>query len=155
MMQMQNFSKDFVIRTKEIIENNEITKANKNDVTLLLNCLLGLISVATETTKSSETDFIAACVRKLDEMNVVQKYKNDDKTFRALKNALSHVHIEPGNVDGKIEHVIFGDKYSRKESSFHTELKFTVEQLREYALFVADLHLEREKTRFNKIPDSN
>lgn len=147
---MQDFNKEFVLRTKAIIENKEIEKATEYDVTLLLNCLFGLISVATEATESNETDFIDACVRKLYEMNVVQKAVNDEKTFRALKNALSHIHIEPNNANNEIKHVIFGDKYSRKEADFHTELKFTVEQLRAYALFVADLHLARRNNLLHK-----
>ena len=145
-MMMKNFEKDFVERTKSIIENQRVQQDEKYEVTLLLNCLLGLISVAVENTDlmdSNETPFMKTCVEKLDEMGVLTKTTDEKKTFRAIKNALSHVHIELGNYEGKINKVTFGDKRDRNAKDYHTILEFTVKQLREYALFIADLHLER------------
>ena len=43
---MHNFDKDFVKRTKNIIEN--ISKSTEYDVTLLLNCLLALVTLPLE-----------------------------------------------------------------------------------------------------------
>ena len=142
-MQMKDFSKEFVLRTKAIIESKETAKATEYEVTLLLNCLLGLIVVATEATELSETDFIDECVRKLKSMGVILKSENDKKTFRALKNALSHTHIKIGNENGVITKIQFEDKLNGVS---HTKLEFSVKQLEDFALFVANQHLNRKKS---------
>lgn len=77
-------------------------------------------------------------------MDVIIKETDEDKTFRTIKNAVSHMHIEPVNHDQKISGVIIRDKRPGAQE-FHTELLFSTEQLKEYALFVADLHLQRYK----------
>ena len=112
------------------------------DVTLLLNCLLGLVSLPTERTRSNSTLFKNECVNKLKIMGVIIKSTDDDKTFRTVKNALSHMNIATQNKDGAVDSIIIRDRQNRN-SPVHTELHFTVPQLREFALFVADKHLER------------
>ena len=52
------------------------------------------------------------------------------------------MNIAPQNKDGVIDSIIIKDRQDRR-STVHTELRFTVSQLREFALFVADKHLER------------
>ena len=141
-MEIKKFDKEFVERTKRIIE---ATPQDYNyEVTLLLNCLNGLISLPTERTKNRNPSFKESCVKKLKQMGVISRETNDDKTFRALKNAVSHMYIEPVNQDQKICGVIFKDKLKGAEE-FHTELSFSVAELREYALFVANQHLQRYK----------
>ena len=75
-------------------------------------------------------------------MGVIINYTNDDKTFRTVKNALSHMNIQTQNSDGVVETIIIRDRKDKK-TPFHTELRFTVMQLKEFALFVADKHLDR------------
>lgn len=140
-MEMLNFKKDFVQRTKEIV--NENCNANNDyEVSLLINCLCGLVSLPTEDTDNSEEEFISEVVEKLKEMSVVKIQTEDKKTFRALKNALSHMHILVGNEMGKIVKVGFKDKLPGSDK-FHTEFEFSVENLKDFALYVADMHLKR------------
>ena len=89
-MEIKYFDKEFVERTKYIVQTqckDEFTY----DVTLLLNCLLGLVSLPTERTKPNSTLFKNECVNKLKSMGVIINSTDDDKTFRTVKNALSHM----------------------------------------------------------------
>lgn len=140
-MEMKNFNKEFVQRTKEIV--TDLCQDDfKYDVTLLLNCLLGLVSLPTERTARGVDIFQTDCVKKLKDMGVVMKSTSDEQTFRTVKNALSHMYIEPCNEGGNIEQIILKDRISRT-APVHTELKFSVENLKEFALYVADKHLKR------------
>ena len=104
--------------------------------------MLGLVSLPTERTKPGQNSFKQECVNKLKNMGVIVNSTDDDKTFRTVKNALSHMNIAPQNKDGVIDSIIIKDRRDRN-SQFHTELHFTVPQLKEFELFVADKHLER------------
>ena len=140
-MEMNYFDKQFVERTKNIVET--LCKDDyEHDVSLLLNCLLGLVSLPTERSKYTDIKFKATCVAKLQSMGVIVSSTDDNKTFRTLKNAISHMYIEPLNDHGEIQSIIFEDRENRDQPA-HTKLKFTVTQLKEFALFVADKHLER------------
>ena len=140
-MEITNFDKQFVERTSMIVQN-QCTDGFEYNVTLLLNCLVGLVSLPTERTKPGNTPFRILCVEKLKSMGVVIASTNDEKTFRTIKNALSHMYIEPQNKEGLISSVIIKDRKTRKAQA-HTELRFTISQLKEFALFVANQHLKR------------
>lgn len=140
-MKMQKFEKEYVQRTKIIIE--KMPQDFKYEVTLLLNCLNGLISLPTERTPNGDS-FSQNCIDKLKEMHVIIKETSEEQTFRTIRNAIAHANIEPENQDAVIHSVILRDK-KPKSSQYHTKLRFTVEQLKEYALFVADQHLQRYK----------
>ncbi len=141
-MEMKDFKKDFVLRTKKLITDLCDDEFEYN-VTLLLNCLMGLICLPVEETDKKDHIFVPNCVQKLKEMYVLGKNNNDDwQIFRSLKNAMSHMHVEVKSCEGCIRHIGLWDKYP-KASENHTELLFTIEQLREYALYVADEHLKR------------
>ena len=147
-MQMKEFDRDFVERTKWIIENVKCPY----EVTLLLNCMLGLVNLPIEQTGNNDGDeaFKSACVQKLDKMGVViKKNINKDKVFRSPKNAVSHLHICPTSMGDSIEKIILSDMLE-KNAQPHTQLEFTVDQLREFAQFVADKHLERLDGAHNK-----
>ena len=69
-MEMVEFDREFVERTKWIIENTSC----KYEITLLLNCMLALVALPTERTKSKgDADFQNRCVSKLKEMKVIEK----------------------------------------------------------------------------------
>lgn len=140
-MEIKYFDKEFVERTKNIVQT-QCKDDFEYDVTLLLNCMLGLVSLPTERTKPGQNPFKQECVNKLKNMGVIVNSTDDDKTFRTVKNALSHMNIAPQNKDGVIDSIIIKDRCD-SNSQFHTELHFTVPQLKEFALFVADKHLER------------
>ena len=141
------FEKEFVARTKCIVKTlckDEFIY----DVTLLLNCLLGLVSLPTEHTETNDDLFKNMCVNKLKDMDVIRKHTDDHKTFRTIKNALSHMNIKPQNKGGVVDSIIIEDR-SDRGSPPHTELHFTVLQLQEFALFVADKHLEHLSNKGN------
>lgn len=151
-MEIVQFDREFVERTKWIVKNVSC----KYNITLLLNCMLALVSLPTERTKGkqngtvADAEFQKNCVDKLKAMKVISTQTSDVKTFRAIKNALSHMYIEPVNQDALITCVKICDKEPNQEH-YHTELNFSVEQLEEFALYVADLHLERFKNAKNTV----
>lgn len=104
--------------------------------------MLGLISLPTERTKPNQISFKKECVNKLKNMGVIVYNTDDDKTFRTINNALSHMNMAPQNKDGIVDSIIIRDRQNRR-SPVHTELQFTVSQFKEVALFVADKHLQR------------
>ena len=108
----------------------------------MLNCLVGLISLPTERTDPNNNAFISTCVDKLKEMGVITHFTSDEKTFRTIKNAISHMYIDAHNTSGIIASIVLADRL-RRNMDAHTELHFTINQLKEFALFVADKHLER------------
>ena len=139
-MEMGNFDKDFVERTKWIVENISC----QYEITLLLNCMLALVSLPIEKTETggNSSEFRRKCVEKLSELGVIEENTSPDKIFRAVKNALSHMYIEPVSQNQKITSIKIWDKLPGTERC-HTRLNFSVSQLKEFALYVADLHLER------------
>lgn len=142
-MEIKDFDKQFVERTKYIIENSTSIES-KYEITLLVNCLLALIVLPTERTSNISKDgtFKSVVVSKIKHMDVIQVPSDDNKLFRTIKNAISHMHIEIQNKNGKISEVVFRDKLPNS-NCYHTILKFAPSQLKEFALFVADKHLER------------
>ena len=144
-MEIKNFDKEFVERTKKIIENSLIVK-NEYDITLLINCMLALVVLPIEKTSESNKKFQDEITNKLKEMDVVKKSTNEGSLFRAIKNALSHLHIEIKNKNGIIYKIIFRDKKHNK-SECHTMLEFDTTQLKEFAVYVANQHLERLSNR--------
>ena len=145
-MEIINFKKEFVERTKDNLEEiPRITRRyeeNIFEVTLLINSLIGLVSLPTEMTIPHDKEFKSKCVEKLKELSVIKYYSDDEKLFRALKNAISHMNITVVNEYRTIKSIIIKDR-TNASSPYHTELEFSIENLREFALFVADLHLQR------------
>lgn len=140
-MKYKNFKKDFVKRTIMIIES---ASNCQYEVTLLVNCLMGLVGLPTEKTpQTTDAKFIQTCVTELHRIHAVTKDSGDNqKTFRALRNAVAHMRISMSNEGGKIDSIQFCDAVNEAANS-HTELSFTVQLLKEYALFVANEYLKR------------
>lgn len=145
-MEYSNFKKDFVSRTINILEDT--SKKTQYEVTLLLNCLLGLMVFPIESTKSNKNcELKVNCVKKLIKMEVIKKPKlvtNLDyyKIFKSMRNAVSHGHIETSGTNDYIEGIKFSDFDCNNLDEPHTCLEFNVEQLKEYALYVATQYLE-------------
>lgn len=152
-MEIVNFDKEFVERTKWIVNNLSC----QYEITLLLNCMLALVALPTERTKgqqngtATDDEFQKNCINKLKEMGLLDGQKSSDRQiFRTVKNALSHMYIEPVNQNQMITCVKICDKVPG-EDRYHTELNFSVEQLKEFALYVADLHLARFENEKNVV----
>ena len=141
---MSEFSKDFVKDIAQRTKNNLEAYKGEYEITLLINCMLALVSLPTGKTCSEYKGriFRKCIVNKMMHMNVIVSSTNENKTFRAVKNALSHMNIEIKNVGGKVSEILFLDKHP-DSNHYHTILKFNTQQLREFALFVANKHLER------------
>lgn len=134
-MQFENFQKNFVDRTIKILE--DLSDETDYEVTLLINCLYGLIFFPTE--HQYERKFYKYqkyVISKIYEYGDVMQKQDDSKTFRCIKNALSHLNIQTSNENGIITHILFKDKIPGEES-YHTEIQFSVEKLRLYALDIA------------------
>lgn len=141
MASIGKFDKEFVERTIEIIEN---CKGDfEYSFTLLLNCMQGLNNLPVEK-RSKGTEFERLYVEKIKEMKVLSLELDDDKTFRAVKNGFSHMRLEPVNNNGVFEAITINDVNTyQNDKRIHTSMTFTYNQLKEFALFVAKLHLER------------
>ena len=113
--------------------------------------MLALVALPTEKTSNSQRnkDFKSSIINKLNNMGVIKKTTDEDKLFRTIKNALSHMHIEIKNNKGQISEILFWDKI-KDSNEYHTILKFTPRQLKEFALFVADKHLKRLSNKNNQ-----
>lgn len=148
-MEIKALDKEFVQRTKAVIEELYETGCTY-EVTLLINCMLALVALPIERSSNSSRnkDFRSAIKEKLRELKVVEKSNDDTKLFRSIKNALSHMHIEIKNSNGKINEVWFWDvDFDKKRphtiKQAHTVLRFSISQLKEFAIFVANKHLDR------------
>lgn len=141
-MQIDNFEKEFVERTKEIIDNISCIHDFKYEVTLMINCLAGLVMLPTERMQNKD-EYINCCVDKLKELDCIKTDQTNEKNkiFRTLKNSISHMNIEIVNDGGFISKIIFSDRDNR-HNPFHTVLEFSIEKLKKYALFMADEYLK-------------
>ncbi len=123
-MEMKNFDKEYVQRTKKIIET--MPKDYEYEVTLLLNCLNGLICLPIEKEPDKASAFEKECVDKLKELGAIIKETSDEKTFRTVRNAIAHAHVEPKNDDSRIQSLELIDIYPRtaRTGECHTKYIF-------------------------------
>ena len=138
-MELPDFRVDFVDRTIEIID--KLSEKTDYEVTLLINCLFGLIVIPTEVdyrklNANYKEDFVNFCTMKLNQYSTVTKRKSRRQLARCMKNALSHLNIDTVPKDCEISAVIFKDKL-KDATEFHTEIEFTVDDLKHFALDMA------------------
>lgn len=142
-MMMEEFERDFVIRTKYTIEKE--AKYNTYEITVLLNSLLGLLSFPIEN-RTKNTKFRKACLNYLTKnLKVTFKSHNDftpneSKKFRAIRNAIAHGHIELFG-ESKIEKIKLWNTISSTNHKMGISYEFTTNTLKKFALFVADKYL--------------
>lgn len=142
---MKNFNKEFVQRTRGILEkyyDNE-----KDEVTLLLNCLSALVSLPIEREKDEDSieaeEFQEDCVNMMKQL-IKKPYTNKDETnfFRNIRNSIAHLNIklEPNN--GIIDSVTL---WSRNSNTGKIVLKIniSVDNLKKFAEYVAQEYLDR------------
>ncbi len=157
-MEYKDFNIDFVERTKEILEK----LSNKTDfeVTLLINCLFGLIVIPTESqdllNDKQKNEYKKYFIEQLNRhISPGQNKVNDDQSVRFMRNALSHLHFQVGSDGGNISMVKFIDidfykKNNKKKKNrvpynkpnADTEIELTVDALREFAHEMATKFLE-------------
>lgn len=149
MAEMKDFKKDFVNRTIDILNRCETN--TEYNVTLLLNCLMGLIVQPIEDKKRQKNQDImqykSDCVNKLKELsgNTFEASLNsmDDEIFRNIRNSIAHLNVELGCFKGTINKVSFSNKKNGNVGKETLKYTLSVNDLKEFALFVATEYLNR------------
>lgn len=143
-----DFEVEFVKRTIDLIDL--LSDSTNMEVTLLINCLYGLIVIPTEKRYSAEKfrKYQKFCIAQINQYaksiklhNINNSNNTDKQLVKCMKNALSHLHIEIASDLGQIAMVKFRDK-GKTDLEYHTELEFTVENLKNYALEIANAYLQ-------------
>ena len=116
---------------------------------MLINCLYGLVVIPTEKRycDNNYEEYKAYCTQQIKKLGKIICNDDPDKIFWSLRNALAHKRIFIDSQDGKINKVIFRDKNTFEKGNMHksyvhTAVEFTVENLKEYALDVAEYYLQ-------------
>ena len=154
------FDIQFIERTRKIIDGYKGTY----NITLLLNCLLGLIVLPSEFYKRKARTFFDADIADIPELNDlvngitfnptkrqngnwVADRKNLRNLVKKVRNGVSHQQIECIDDNGKWDKVVIKDFNSYNQNNLELEVSWTPKQLKEFALFVADNY----KTEIEKI----
>jgi hypothetical protein len=140
-MEYKRFDTDLIERTRDIIR--ELSDKTDKEVTLLINCLYGLVIIPTEKRYNDNLydEYKKYCQDKIMEFGFIRKNDDSDRLFRSIRNALAHKRIRVENQNGKIAKIILSDKKTNNADP-HTIVEFTVDELKQYALDVADYYLE-------------
>lgn len=145
MSEYKKFRYDFVFRTRQIVQ--DIPADYCYDVTLLLNCLLGLMAYPIEVKKAdvdgddNALKFTSSCVKKARDLGTDIKTERDDvKFFTALRDAIAHGYITPHPSGSKVSSITLQDR-PLNSSVFDFKITFTIPALKELALYIADQYL--------------
>ncbi|MFM8911949.1 MAG: HEPN family nuclease [Flammeovirgaceae bacterium] len=157
------FDIEFIERTKKVIQEY---KGNYN-ITLLLNCLSGLIVLPSEYYKRKSRIFFEKDTSEFKELtglldnatfNPTKRKNNiwiaDKKSLKNLikkvRNGVSHQQIECVGNNGKWQSVVLRDINTYNLNNIELEVTWTTKQLKTFALFVADSYLIEIKKIENK-----
>ena len=158
MTMMKKFDKEFIERTLEILEN--LSSKTEYEVTLLLNCLLALVTLPIEREKESDlVEFQRICNRKLKELKNPELYIGKKLSrkyfFRNIRNSIAHLYIDPKpNTNGKyIDGVILRNYTDSGNCNFL--ISISVENLKKFAVFVAEEYLKILNEKELKLEDKN
>jgi len=147
---------DFVDRTKQIIEqyDNGIipTEKEKYEVTLFLNCLVGLLilpqqkwydDLPTNITTSNDWGIDEAEIKIIKNPNLKEEDKTIANIARHLRNSVAHYRFEVFSDEKKeIQEIKFTD-FKGKEKTF--EAKISVESLRKFTEKLTDVLMKKMK----------
>lgn len=136
-MDYKEFNVDFVERTERIIR--ELSDKTEYEVTLLINCLFGLIVIPTENHYKGYKKYERYCIEQLRKYSHIFKETDDYKLVKCMKNALSHLNIEIATEEGIISGIKFRDRYPDAKN-YHTEIIFEISDLQRYALDIASYY---------------
>jgi len=148
------FDIEFIERTKKVIEEYKGTYS----ITLLLNCLLGLIVLPSEYYKRRSRSFFEKDCTEFKELkglldnatfNPTKRRNNnwvaDNKSLKTLikkvRNGVSHQQIECVGNNGKWQSVTIKDINTFNQNNIELQVTWTTKQLRNFALFVANSYL--------------
>lgn len=149
MAEMKKFETDFVKRTKDILNNN--VDIEEYEVTFLLNCLLGMVTLPVEIEKDKKSEksmkFQNDCIKKLKELSqeLIWKENNDNQLFRNIRNAIAHLNISfKLNSYKNIEYVVLKNKKNGRTGKCTFQVTISVNNLKKFAEYVAQEYLDRK-----------
>jgi len=144
MSEMNNFKKDFVYRTLDILEKYD----GKCEVTLLLNCLCGLVTFPIENEKNEckyKIDlFKEKCVKELESLCIrYDFYKRPYYlTFKDIRNSIAHFNIKVFNDEKKIDNISLRAYSDEERPKQVFSIKISVKNLKKFAEFVANKYID-------------
>ncbi|WP_222860408.1 HEPN family nuclease [Bacteroides neonati] len=150
-MSSYNAETDFITRTKNILEQYDQNNSTRQpgeiyDVTLLLNCLIGLVVIPREryTDKVPEIN-VDGDWGIAEHIELIKGRKTLKKTVKHIRNSVAHGNVNPISEDGvSITHVKFKDcipcRNCGGEVTF--EAKIPVKALRVFTVKFADIMLD-------------
>lgn len=158
-MESTNYKLDFIKRTLEIAEKavnkDSVLGFTEYDVTLLINCMIGIVYVASGLYNDKCNRNTAFADAYLSIQNKYCKYELTDTNKKhqviAVRDAVAHHFIECKNIDGKIAEVVFTDSEwieKKKERIVHTIISFTVENLKSFIIEIGKFILAFQQTKF-------
>ena len=134
-MKRKSIEKDFVENTLHILQNYD----GRYGVTLLVNCLLGLIVLPKERdynhiSGKEGIHFYDLGIEDSDIRswgNIEEGQRTAARFLRCMRNSIAHIHIESISSEGEIESLLFSDK-----SGFEAVLR--IEKIKDIAKKLAD-----------------
>ena len=152
MAMMKKFEKEFIERTLAILEN--LSEKTEYEVTLLLNCLLALVTLPIEREKESDLiGFQRSCNKKLKGLKNSNNYIGDklpcNYFFRNIRNSIAHLYIEleESPINNQIDGVVLRNYTRAGKCNF--QVSISVENLKVFAKFVAEEYLKVLKVKEN------
>lgn len=151
-MSSYNAETDFITRTKALLEqygqnNSTRQPSDTYDVTLLLNCLIGLVVIPRERYKNKIPKINVDGDWGIAEYITIIEYnkKTLKETVRHIRNSVAHGNVNPISEDGEsITHVKFKDYIpcSECDGKVTFEAKIPVKALRVFTVKFADIMLD-------------
>ena len=130
-----DFEIEFIKRTKDILNDYK----GEHDVSILLNCLLGLLIIPKEQCFKLFPETALDGSWGIKEINVISHTLpslNHKNVITKMRNPLAHLRFRPVPIKGKVESISFKDR-----GDF--ELVIELENLKILALKVADVALSK------------
>ena len=145
MAMMKRFDKEFIERTLEVLER--LSPKTEYEVTLLLNCLLALVTLPIEREKESDLlKFQSHCNDKLRELKNERLYidetRDENIFFRNIRNSIAHLYIEleESSIKNQIDGVVLRNYTIAGKCNF--QISLSIENLNKFAKFVAKEYLK-------------
>jgi hypothetical protein len=146
--------KDFIQRTKLILKQYDMTnfskiEEEKYEITLCMNCLLGLVIIPQQVWFSQvpDVDLDKDWFIKNEQITrIAGNKKKVNEIVRHIRNSVSHGNVTPISKDKgknkKITHLKFNDYSDDKKTLQTFEATIPVETLKHFAIKFADTMLE-------------
>lgn len=139
---------DFINRTKAIIKQYDSFEKSKDEnyrVTLLLNCMVGLLILPQQEWYSRLPNDIVS----IDKWGITPEWittSNDDKTVknvaRHLRNSVAHYNFEDyQNNSTEISRIVFYDKDPRNNNELTFKAIIPIENIKKFVFKLSDILL--------------